>query len=265
MKKISFVADYKLNENEISKTKNTEFIGEPLYFFDEVTSTFDEIAKHPRTEGLTVVAKSQTSGRGRLGRSWCSGKGGIYFSFNLTPDATPEEATFATLTCAVGVVKALRRYGDCAIKWPNDIVMNGKKISGILTTMAASENKLEYIYVGIGINANCDNFDSDLPYASSIKIETGETKNENEIFVSVLQSIEQVYKTYSKEDVLKEYCDNCATIGSMVAIHYTDGRPDFEGKCTGITDGGSLVVKSNEKTVTVSSGEVSVRGLYGYL
>lgn len=265
MDNLKLIDGVKLSEKDISDYLKTKMLGSPLYFFDEVTSTFDKISEYPRIEGLTVVAKAQTKGRGRLGRSWTSSSGGIYFSFNLKPDVSPQEATFATITCALGVVKALKKYCDCAIKWPNDIVLNGKKICGILTTMGAAENKLEYICVGIGINVNIDSFDSSLPYASSIKLETNTIHNENDVFSCVLESIEDVYTTYTKEEVLKQYCESCITKGSMVTVHYTDGRDDLEGECIGITQNGSLVVRSGEKTITVSSGEVSVRGMYGYV
>lgn len=257
--------EFEISEYHISSALKTKVLGKPLYFFDTVTSTFDKISEYPRIEGLTVVAKEQTAGRGRLGRSWSSDKGGVYFSFNLTPDITPEEATFATVTCALGTLKALDKYGKCAIKWPNDIVMNGKKICGILTTMGASSQKLEYICVGIGINVNKDCFDKTLPHASSIKTETGKIQNENEVLASVLASIENVYTTYSKQDILREYAENCITKDSIVTVHYTDNRGDFQGKCLGITESGSLVVQKGKETVTVNSGEVSVRGLYGYI
>lgn len=255
----------RLNEKDLSELLRDSKIGKPLYFFDTVTSTFDKIKEYPRLEGLTVAAARQTSGRGRLGRSWSSEEGGVYFSFNLTPDVSPEEATFATITCALGAIRALKRYGDCRIKWPNDIVMNKKKICGILTTMGARGEKLDYICVGIGINVNKDFFDESLPHASSIKLETGREQNENIILASVLKEIEKIYTTYTNEDILKEYTKNCITTGSKVTVHYTDSRGDFAGICTGITENGSLVVQGKDTTVTVSSGEVSVRGIYGYV
>ena len=254
-----------LNEISLKKLLKTSFLGKPLYFYDTISSTFDKIKEFPREEGLTVVAKTQTSGRGRLGRSWSSEKGGVYFSFNLTPDVSPEEATFATITCALGTVKALKKYGSCSIKWPNDIVLNKKKICGILTTMGVNGEKLDYICVGIGINANKDKFDSSLPHASSIKLETGNICDENEILTSVMESIEEIYTTYSKERIIREYTENCITTDSMVTVHYTDERGDFTGRCVGISENGGLVVQKDNITVTVNSGEVSVRGLYGYV
>ncbi|MBQ8526101.1 MAG: biotin--[Clostridia bacterium] len=257
--------NYRLNEKDTAKLLKNCRLGSPLYIFDTVTSTFDKIKEYPRLEGLTVAAKIQTAGRGRLGRSWSSEEGGVYFSFNLTPDVSPEEAAFATITCALGTVKALREYGSCSIKWPNDIVMNGKKICGILTTMTTNGSKLDYICVGTGINVNKDSFDESLPHASSIKLETGREQNENKVLASVLKSIEKVYTSYTKERILEEYSENCITIGSDVTVHYTDGRGDFTGKSLGITESGALVVQNGNNTVTVGSGEVSVRGLYGYV
>lgn len=254
-----------LNESRIKELLKDCRIGNPLYFFDSVSSTFDKIKDFPRKEGLTVIAKTQTAGRGRLGRSWSSEEGGVYFSFNLTPDVSPEEATFVTVICALGTVKALKKYGECFIKWPNDIVLNKKKICGILTTMGASADKTDYVCVGIGINVNKDSFDSNLPHASSVRLETGKLCDENEIVASVLKHTEEIYTSYTKERIIKEYTENCITAGSMVTVHYTDGRGDFTGKCVGISQSGSLVVQKDDITVTVNSGEVSVRGLYGYV
>ena len=257
--------NFTLNENSVKELLKTHTLGQPVYVFDTVSSTFDTIKNYEKKEGLTVATGHQTNGRGRLGRSWSSEKGGVYFSFYLTPDTTPEEATFATITCALGVAKALRKYGECYIKWPNDIVMNQKKICGILTTMSATSGKTNYICVGIGINVNKDTFGKDLPFATSIKLETGSLINENKVLASVLKSIETVYTTYSKEQIIREYTENCITTGSTVTVHYTDDREDFTGECTGITENGSLVVQGKEFTVTVNSGEVSVRGIYGYV
>lgn len=252
-----------LNEKSIKSLLDTNFLGNPFYLFNSVSSTFDKISEFPRTDGLTVAAKIQTNGRGRLGRSWKSDSGGVYFSFNLLPKIPPSEVAFITIICALGVVKALARYGDCRIKWPNDIVMNGKKICGILTTMSICEGETEYVCVGIGINANKNDFDG-LPNASSLNIETGKPCDENKLIASVLKSIENEY-TRSKDAVIEEYKKYCITLGSTVAVHYADGRENFVGKCTDITDGGALTVTDGKTTVTVNSGEVSVRGLYGYV
>lgn len=253
----------RLNEDSARALLDTEFLGRPLYLFDTVSSTFDKIAEYPRTHGLTVAAKVQTNGRGRLGRDWKSDSGGVYFSFNLMPMIPPSEVTFITVICALGTVKALSQYGDCRIKWPNDIVLNGKKICGILTTMSICEGETEYVCVGIGINADKTDFEG-LPNATSIKNETGRACDENKLLTDVLKSIEKEYMR-GRDAVLDEYKKYCITLGSTVAVHYADGRESFVGKCTGITDDGALTVTDGTSTVTVSSGEVSVRGLYGYV
>lgn len=252
-----------LNEKSARALLDTDFLGKPLYVFESVSSTFDKISEYPRTNGLTVAAKVQTNGRGRLGRSWKSDCGGVYFSFNLLPKIPPSEVTFITVICALGTVKALSQYGDCRIKWPNDIVLNGKKICGILTTMSICEGETEFVCVGIGINANKTEFDG-LPNASSLINETGKQCDENKLISSVLKSIENEYAR-NRDEVTEEYKKYCITLGSTVAVHYADGRENFVGKCTDITNDGALTVTNGEKTVTVNSGEVSVRGLYGYV
>ena len=256
--------DYlKADENYIKSHLDTQFMGKPLYLFDTVSSTFDKIAEFPRAEGLTVIARRQTNGRGRLGRNWASDDGGIYMSFNLTPSLSPKDASELTIPCALGVAKALESYGNCKIKWPNDIVLNGKKICGILSTMGITDGKTDYVCVGIGINTNQTEF-IDLPNASSIRILTGNKCDENHIICKILENIEKEY-TSDKKVILEQYKKHCLTLGSVVTVHYCDGREDFSGECIDITDSGLLVVKSGDNTVYVSSGEVSVRGLYGYI
>ena len=238
-------------------------IGSPLYIYDEVTSTFDKAAEFEPAHGLTVAAKSQTSGRGRLGRQWQSDKGGLYMSIYLATDATIEGCGRMTSLCAVAVAKALSRYGNCHIKWPNDIVMNGKKICGILTKSCIQEGKAPYACVGIGINANNTDFPDELRYASSIASETGTECNIEELMQSIFDNIEKSYKLTHSE-IMHQYRELCITLGSEILVHQSDGTI-IKGMCTGINHIGELTVRTEDKCITVNSGEVSVRGLYGYV
>lgn len=238
-------------------------IGSPLYIYEEVTSTFDKAAEFEPSHGLAVVAKAQTAGRGRLGRQWQSDEGGLYMSIYLSTDATLEGCGKVTSLCAVAVAKALSSYGDCRIKWPNDIVMNGKKICGILTKSCIQDGKAPYACVGIGINANNKDFPEELAYASSILTETGAVCDTNEIMKSVFDNIEKSYKLTHTE-IMHLYREMCITLGSEIMVHRPDGTV-LQGVCTQINDIGELTVKTDDKCITVNSGEVSVRGLYGYV
>lgn len=242
--------------------KNTT-IGQKLYFYDTVTSTFDKLAELPECEGLTVVASHQTNGRGRLGRSWDSDKGGIYFSFMLLPPVETDSAPFITLICALAVQKVLSEYLPCRIKWPNDIVSDGRKLCGILTKTTLCEGKIKNILVGIGINANNKKFPKELVNASSIRLLTKKAVDENKLFYEVIKQLDRYYYKENRENILKEYKKACVNLGKTVTIHYTDGRGDIKGMCTDILcDGTMNVITQDGRNINVSSGEVSVKGIY---
>lgn len=233
-----------------------------IYKFDCVTSTFDKLTEYQPEHLLTVVAKTQTSGCGRRGRNWQSDQGGLYFSTVLDAKYF-DEIGFSTIVCAVAVANVLSEYGKCSIKWPNDIVMDGKKICGILTKIASDNGTIRYINAGIGINTNTSVFDPTLTYASSVLNITGKKCNNDILLEKILTSIEQCI-SMPKAEIMKRYRKFCITIGSDVIIHNSDGT-DFECKCTEVTDNGELIVETDGKTITINSGEVSVRGLYGYV
>jgi BirA family biotin operon repressor/biotin-[acetyl-CoA-carboxylase] ligase len=234
-----------------------------IYEFDNVTSTFDKINEFEHEHLLTVIAKRQTNGCGRLGRSWQSDDGGLYFSTLMDASYFKDNMGFSTVVCAVAVARVVGLFGKVYIKWPNDIVMNGKKICGILTKMTSSKGETNYICAGIGINTNITKFDTQLVNASSIYIETNKICNNTDIAKSVLDEIEKIIKTDSSK-IIKEYKELCITLGKEITVHHiTDG--EYKGICKDINDDGTLVVESQGKTHIVNSGEVSVRGLYGYV
>ena len=250
----------------VSKKLNTQHIGKPLYVFDSVTSTNEVIKDYPCENGLTIASKSQTNGRGRLGRSWSSGDGGMYFSFMLTPPYKVDDVPFITIMSAVAVCNVLNKIVPCSIKWPNDIVINGKKVCGILTQSNVNNGEIEYIVVGIGINANVTEFpDAIINTATSLKIESEKEVNENNIFCDILENFENIYYNTNRKDILNMFKQNCATLGCEVTVHFHKGQRDVRGVCMDITEDASLVVKTDAgENITVSSGEVSVRGIYGY-
>lgn len=256
---------YTLSKMEMDSLLQTTQFGRPLYILEETTSTFDAIQQYPIQQGMTVAAKKQTSGRGRLGRKWAAEPGGVYFSFYLRPNIQPQEAPFVTLQCALAVCRAVSKLVDCAIKWPNDLILNGKKICGILTQASMELDTIEYISVGIGINANLPGFPEDLPNATSLLLETGVPVNENQLLCDCLMQLEKIFLHTSREDALSEYKQHCVTLGNAVQVHYMTGQPDICGVCTDILPDGALQIQMDSGEIrTVSSGEVSVRGIYGY-
>lgn len=254
---------YRLSEAAIRALKGDSTIAGELFFFDTVTSTFDKLSELSPKEGLTVLAAHQTNGRGRLGRSWESAGGGIYFSFLLLPPIDTQTSPFITLICALGVYRALSKYISCGIKWPNDIVSGGKKVCGILTKTSLCENEIESVAVGIGVNANNTVFDKSLEHASSVRLISGKSVDENRLFAEIVSEIDFAYYHMPRSEVLEEYKSACVNLGREVTAHYTDSRGDVKGICTDILPDGSMNIISDGKTVNVNSGEVSVKGIYG--
>lgn len=254
-----------LSENTMRNILKTEYIGRDFHLFEKTSSTFDAANEIPVRNGTVICARKQTKGRGRLGRSWESEEGGIYFSLILIPDISFDEVQIMTALCAVGIRKALSSFLPCKIKWPNDIVSDdGKKICGILTKLRYDGNDKAIINVGIGINANTKKFDESLKYASSISLITGKDVNENLVLCRVLEEIERSCNLENTSETMEEYKRECVTLGKRVRVLYADSEKNITGLCKEINSDASLTIETDDgESITVSSGEVSVRGIYG--
>jgi len=248
----------KLSLSEIEKTKPTGIIGSEIVYCDTVTSTFDHIRTMDIKNGLTVAASRQSAGVGRLGRTWESTDGGIYFTFSLFHTREDFEIPFITILCALGVCNVLKNYIPCEIKWPNDIVSDGRKLCGILTKNLVSDEKVT-ILVGIGINAN-NSFSDALPYAASVAGLLGEGVDENLILRDVLNEIDRIYADMSQEEILEAYKAVCVNLGKEVTLDFGDKTK--KGICTDIMPDGSMEYEADGQRHTVFSGEVSVKGIY---
>jgi len=250
---------------KIKSNLQTQYIGRDLYFFDKTTSTFDEAEKINTKNGTVICARIQTSGRGRLGRQWESNDGGIYFSVILKPEFTGDNLHIITPLCAVAVQRAISKYTPCKIKWPNDIVSDcGKKLCGILSKIQYNTDQSCIINVGIGINANIEHFDKSLKHASSIKLITGIEIDENMLLCDCLLELENCCNMENVYKTMAEFKEKCLTLGSRVKITDLKTGTYYTGLCTDIAPDGSLrVKKDNGEIISVNSGEVSVRGIYG--
>lgn len=264
-----------MNREELSLRIQTRWMGQKLCLLDEVDSTNTRAkaeAANGAGEGLVVLAECQTSGRGRRGRVWKSPSGdNIYMSILLKPDVEPETAPMLTLLAACGMARAVSALGEEQpwIKWPNDLVIDGKKICGILTEMGVKNRKPSYVIVGIGVNCNLMVFPEDLASkATSLKLEYGHEVCREEIVARFLNEFENLYekflKTRSLEFVRDEYEAILVNKGQKVCV--LEPGKEWTGTADGITKSGELLVRKDSGEICkVSSGEVSVRGVYGYV
>ena len=263
-----------MNKTELESIHATEWAGCEIYYFDSIDSTntkAKELAEEEHPSGTLVVADRQTAGKGRRGRSWESPTGiGIFMTLMLKPEINPNNASMLTLVAAMATTRAIRRVTGvpALIKWPNDIVMNGKKVCGILTEMSAQFDYINHIVIGIGINVHNEDFPEEIAKtASSLYLESGQHIHRASLIEAFLEEFEDVYAEYLKtedmEGLQKEYDAMLVNRGRQVRV--LDPKEPFEGKAMGITKKGELIVDTWESRKLVSSGEVSVRGIYGYV
>lgn len=245
-----------------------------IIYKEEIDSTNLEAARLADSlpHGTVIAADAQTAGRGRRGRSWVSRKGeNLYFSMLLKPDFGPEQASMLTLVMALAVAQGMEQIYGCTpqIKWPNDIVVNGRKVCGILTEMQVAAGAIRYVIVGVGINVNQMTFEEvGLDYASSLQKETGMCKDRKELLEAVMKQFEALYREFcgsgSLQSMKEAYEARLANIGLEVRV--LDPKGEYTGTALGINDRGELLVRRQDgRREAVYAGEVSVRGLYGYV
>ena len=243
------------------------------YHFEEIDSTnkkAKELGQAGSPHGTLVTADTQVSGVGRRGRSWSSEKdAGIYMSILLRPDISTDKASMLTLVAAMAVEKALLNLNlQPKIKWPNDIVLNKKKICGILTEMSLKGTQIDFVVLGIGINVNNKEFPEEIKEtASSLFLETGKDIDREKLVTEVWNQFTIYYEWFlSTKDLslLKEEYER-ALINIDEEVKVLDPKGEYIGIAKGITNAGELVVNREGVPTLVSSGEVSVRGIYGYV
>lgn len=264
-----------MTEAEIKSLMHTEWVAKEVLYFDTIDSTntkAQELAEKGYPSGTLVVADKQESGKGRRGRSWVSPSGtGIFMTLMIKPDINPNNASMLTLVAAFAVAKAITSVTgeEALIKWPNDIVVNGKKVCGILTEMNAQFDYINHIVVGIGINVHNESFPEEISQmASSLMIEAGGKRfHRAQIIAETMAYFEQYYDTFLKTQdlsaLVREY--DKLLVNRNKSVRVLDPKEPFDGKAMGITPKGELIVDTWESRKLVSSGEVSVRGIYGYV
>ena len=264
-----------MTEAEIKSLMHTDWVAKEVLYFDTIDSTntkAQELAEKGYPSGTLVVADKQESGKGRRGRSWVSPSGtGIFMTLMIKPDINPNNASMLTLVAALAVAKAITSVTgeEALIKWPNDIVVNGKKVCGILTEMNAHFDYINHIVVGIGINVHNESFPEEISQmASSLMIEAGGKRfHRAQIIAETMSYFEQYYDTFLKTQdlsaLVREY--DKLLVNRNKSVRVLDPKEPFDGKAMGITPKGELIVDTWESRKLVSSGEVSVRGIYGYV
>lgn len=264
-----------MTEAEIKSLMHTDWVAKEVLYFDTIDSTnikAQELAEKGYQSGTLVVADKQESGKGRRGRSWVSPSGtGIFMTLMIKPDINPNNASMLTLVAALAVAKAITSVTgeEALIKWPNDIVVNGKKVCGILTEMNAQFDYINHIVVGIGINVHNESFPEEISQmASSLMIEAGGKRfHRAQIIAETMSYFEQYYDTFLKTQdlsaLVREYDE--LLVNRNKSVRVLDPKEPFDGKAMGITPKGELIVDTWESCKLVSSGEVSVRGIYGYV
>ena len=222
-------------------------------------------------EGTLIVADRQEAGRGRKGRSWSSPEGcNLYCSLLLRPEYRPEQACMVTLVMALAVSEAIHELEmDAWIKWPNDIVISGKKVCGILTEMSLVQGNIAHVVVGTGINVNQTEFPEEIrETATSLKIQSGHEADREKLLARVMEYFEKYYDTFLRDgdlSGLQELYEK-RLVNRNQTVRVLDPAGEFEGTAIGINHLGELLVEKEDGTVeAVYAGEVSVRGVYGYV
>ena len=267
-----------LSESEILSRLTTDWAGRTLHYFNETGSTnidAKRCAEEGEPHGTTVVANTQSAGRGRRGRLWQSPAGrAIYMTILLKPRFIPDKASMLTLVMALSVADAIAEATglSAGIKWPNDVVVNKKKVCGILTEMNAELDYIQYVVIGVGINVN-NNSPEEFPEeirqtATSLKIESGMQISRAALLERVLAHFEKNYNIFTKKldlSALMEAYD-ARLLNLNAEVRVLDPKGEYTGIARGINPAGELLVeKENGEVVPVYAGEVSVRGLYGYI
>ncbi len=259
-----------IKREKILKDLNTKYIGKDIYVFNEVMST-NTVAKFLSMNGVengsVVISEKQTKARGRSGKNWESPLGGVWLSLILNPKVDHSKIPLITLATGVAVENTLKKIDikNAEIKWPNDILINDKKVCGILTEAVTSFNTIENVIIGVGIDVNMavENFPEELQEnMTTLNDEFGEKIDENLLIKTFLEEFEKISEQFLNgeyEAILKEWRKNAYTIGKIVEIHESFSKP-YDAYVLGISRDGSLVVEKIDGTLSkVISGECIIK------
>jgi BirA family biotin operon repressor/biotin-[acetyl-CoA-carboxylase] ligase len=263
------VPDVLLADDLLGLVTGNEIVGRDIRVFEETNSTNDIIEKLARDgvpEGAVVFAEAQTRGRGRLGRKWLSpARRGLWFSVLLRPSVRMQGATQLTVAAATALIRAIREQTGLApeIKWPNDILIRGRKVAGVLTELAAELDRVKHVTLGIGVDVNLAASDFPLELrkvATSLKIESGRHVSRMDLAAAILRELDRDYARLRAgrfEAVADEWQQHCATIGRQVTIHM--GPHLLQGHAEALDDDGALLVRTEHGRIErVVGGDVTL-------
>jgi BirA family biotin operon repressor/biotin-[acetyl-CoA-carboxylase] ligase len=254
---------------KIKEKLQTKLIGKTMLYFSEAASTNDfakEMAATGAEEGTVIIAETQTSGKGRLGRDWASPKGGIWLSTILRPKLRPNDIPKLTLMTSLAVAKTISQLFNLRteVKWPNDVLINAKKVCGILTEANTRGNITDFVVVGIGINANIELYS--LPKqvgenATSLKYELKREIDREQFLRVLLEKMEQYYVTLTErkfKPILRKWKSLCSFLGSYVEV--ISWKEKIVGLAIDVDENGALIIRLRNGTLRkVLSGDVSLK------
>ena len=258
-----FSAPDRLFPFEVTSGLRTRLFGKNIYYFEQIHSTMDtagDFGSKGAAEGTLIIAETQTKGRGRLGRTWSSPKyKGIYISLILKPRIPPSCAPILTLLSGVSVCEAVQNITgvETQIKWPNDVIIEGKKLAGILTELNAETDEVKFAVVGIGINVNNEK-KSLLQGATSLKEHTNEEISRVELLKELLRVLEENYQLFEKKGsgvIADKWKQLSITLGKRVRINCLSLQ--IEGEALDIDCDGALLVRNDSGLINrITSGDV---------
>lgn len=263
-----------LTAAEVTPCLSTQKLGRKIFFYPVTDSTNRQArleGEKGAPDGSLFIAEEQTAGRGRLGKLWIAPpETGVWMSVLLRPSGLPQDITQITLIVGLAVCRAIRNLTGlpAGIKWPNDVVIHGRKVCGILTEMSAEAERIECLICGIGINVNMDAFPEEIRnVATSLFLESGKRQARAPLAAEVMNCLEPLYQEFAVHGItpafLQAYRSHCVTIHQQVTASCRGET--IAGVAEDITEKGELVVRTMQgESITLSSGEVSVRGMLGY-
>lgn len=257
-----------LTERQLRKGLKTKSFGSKIFTFQTIDSTNNcarAVANVGAAEGVVVFAEEQTAGKGRLGRSWKANPGeNLTFSLLLRPKVPADAINLLPLYVAVAVAQAIERATGLKVecKWPNDLLVNGKKVAGILIEASLQQNLVEYVVIGLGINVNQMQFPPDLlQRATSLKLESSKEIDRVHLFKEILGSLESNYRaslTNGLQSVIPSWLNRAPMINKPITV--SQQGTIIAGVVKGLSNDGGIVVQANGTERTLYAGDVTIVG-----